>query len=143
VARGRRQHQQQTAAIAQHEQIGDEQQHRQVGAHPVDITDDALEGVRQCLPMQEAEHAGVGAQGITEEARGLRVLDAGVVDRIGLLDPLGQVGPAAAGAIRSPKEVPGIEHQLEAVLDGGQGGVLPRPWGRENLLVEGGGLLER
>jgi hypothetical protein len=46
------------------------------------------------------------------------VLDAGDVDRIGLLDPLRQIGLAAAGAIRCPKEVPGIEHQLEAISDG-------------------------
>ena len=143
VDRGGWQHQQQTTAIAQHEEIGDEEQHRQVGAHAIDIADDPLQGGGQRLPVEEAEHAGVGAQGIAEEARGLRVLDARVVDGIGLLDPLRQVGLAAAGTIRSPQQVPGIEHELEAVLNGGKGRVLPGPWGHNGRLAAGGGLFVR
>jgi len=38
-----RQHQDQAAAITQHQQIGDEQEHAQIGAAPVDIGDHPLE----------------------------------------------------------------------------------------------------
>lgn len=86
----RRQHQDQAAAIAQHQQIGDEQEDAKVGAASIDITDHRLKGVRQRLPVQEGEHPGVGAQRVAVEARRPGVLDPVAVRGIRLLDARGR-----------------------------------------------------
>jgi len=95
-----RQHHQQTAAIAQHEQIGDKQEHRQVSAVAIDITEHPQQAARQGAGVKEGEHAGIGAQGIAEEAGRPGGFDAAPIGERRLLVALGQVDAAAAGAFR-------------------------------------------
>ena len=65
-----RQLQDQTAAIAQGEQVGQEQEHPQVRALAIDISGDPGQGVGQFLPGQPRKHSRVGTQGVAVEAGG-------------------------------------------------------------------------
>ena len=60
--------QDQAAAIAQGEQVSQEQEHTQVGALAINIGGHPGEGVGQFLQSQARQHPGVGAQGIAVEA---------------------------------------------------------------------------
>jgi hypothetical protein len=136
-----RQHQDQAAAIAQHQQIGDEQEHAQIGAAPVDIGDHPLQRLRQGQVLQEGEHPGVGAQRITEDATRTGVLHPVAVVGIRLLGAGRQVDEASTGATRRIEQVPAVEAELQLLPQGAKGGVLPPGLQQRGAACRGLGLL--
>jgi hypothetical protein len=61
-------HAHQAGPIAQHQQIGGLQEHPQVGAATIHITDHRLQGGRQLPPVAGGQHPREGAQRIAKEA---------------------------------------------------------------------------
>jgi len=118
-----RQLQDQAAAIAQGEQVGQEQEHPQVGALTIHISGDPGQGVGQFLPGQPRQHPGVGAQGIAVEARRPGRFQPLEVTALGLLNAAGQIQRPAASAIGELQQGPAVVDQLQALPQTGEGGV--------------------
>jgi hypothetical protein len=135
------QHQDQAAAIAQHQQISDEQEHPQVGAAPIHVGDHPLQRGRQGQVLQEGEHPGVGAQRITEETARAGVLHPVAVVGVGLLGPRRQVDAAAAGAAGCIEQVPAVEAELQLLPQGPECGVLPPGLQQRGAACRRGGQL--
>ena len=143
-----RQLQDQTAAIAQGEQIGQEQEHPQVGALAVHVGGHAGQGVGELLPAQPGQHPGVGAQGIAVEAGGPGGFQTLEVAGLGLLDATGQVHRPAAGAVGELQQGPAVVDQLQALPQAGEGGVfqpggLIRCWCLSRVLSRSSGTAAR
>ena len=118
-----RQLQDQAAAIAQGEQVGQEQEHSQVGALAVHISGHMAQGVGQLLPAQARQHPRVGAQSIAEEAGGASCLQPLDVAGLGLLDAAGEIDRPAAGAVGELQQGPAVVDQLQAIPETRKGGV--------------------
>lgn len=118
-----RQLQDQAAAIAQGEQVGQEQEHPQVGALAIHIGGHPGQGIGELLPGQPRQHPRVGAQGIAVEARRPSSFQALEVAGLGLLDAAGEVHRPAAGAVREFEQGPAVVDQLQAVPQAREGGV--------------------
>ena len=63
----RRQHANQCCTIAEHQHVGALEEHAQVGAASIHITDHRLQRGRQLTPVAGSQHPREGAQGIAEE----------------------------------------------------------------------------
>ena len=132
-----RQLQDQAAAIAKGEQVGQEQEHPQIGALAIDIGGHPAQGIRQLLPGQPRQHPRVGPQGIAVEACGAGRFQPLEVAGFGLLNTAGQIQRPAAGAVRELQQGPAVVDQLEAIPQAGEGGMfkpgglgsLQRRWG--------------
>ena len=61
-------HPHQGGAISQHQQVGSSQDHAQVGATAIHVGEHRGQAGGEAAPAPAAEHAGVGAQGVAEEA---------------------------------------------------------------------------
>ena len=118
-----RQLQDQAAAIAQGEQVGQEQKHSQIGALAIDIGGHMAQGVGQLLPAQTGQHPGVGAQSIAVEAGGSSSFQSLEVAGLGFLDAAGQIQRPAAGAVGEFEQAPAVVDQLQAVPQAREGGV--------------------
>ena len=118
-----RQLQDQAAAIPQGEQVGQEQEHPQVGALAIHIGGHTAQRVGQLLPGQARQHPGVGAQGIAVEAGGPGGLQPLEVAGLGLLDAAGEIHRPAAGAVGELQQGPAVVDQLQAVPQAREGGV--------------------
>jgi hypothetical protein len=118
-----RQLQDQAAAIPEGEQVGQEQEHPQVGALSVHIGGHTGQRVGQLLPGQSRQHPRVGAQGIAVEAGGAGRLQALEVTGLGLLDAAGEIHRPAAAAVRKLQQGPAVVHKLQAVPQAAEGGV--------------------
>lgn len=81
----RGQHQHQSGAIAQHQQVSRRQEDAQVGTPAIHVGEYRAQAGGQVQPAAPAEHAGIGAQRVAEEARGT-----------------GGVEPLAVGGLRFP-----------------------------------------
>lgn len=119
-----RQLQDQAAAIPEGEQVGQEQEHPQVGALAIHIGGHPGQRVGQLLPGQPRQHPRVGAQGIAVEAGGAGGFQPLEVAGLGLLDAAGEIHRPAAGAIRELQQGPAVVDQLEAISQAREGGVL-------------------
>ena len=118
-----RQLQDQAAAIAKGEQVGQEQEYPQVRALTIHIGGHMAQGVGQLLPGQSRQHPGVGAQGIAVEAGGAGCLQSLDVAGLGFLDAAGQIQRPAAGAVGEFEQAPAVVDQLQAVPQAREGGV--------------------
>ena len=118
-----RQLQDQAAAIAQGEQVCQEQEHPQVSALTIHIGGHPGQRIRQLLPGQPRQHPGVGAQGIAVEAGGAGRFQSLEIAGLGLLDAAGQIDRPAAGAVRELQQGPAVIDQLQAVPQAAEGGV--------------------
>jgi hypothetical protein len=142
-----RQLQDQAAAIPQGEQVGQEQEHPQVGALAVHIGGHPGQGVGQLVQGQPRQHPGVGAQGVAVEANGPGCLQPLEVAGLGLLDAPGEIDRPAAGAVGEFQQGPAVVDQLKPVSKAREGGVFKpgrlsrslrlRRWGGEG--AAGGG----
>lgn len=117
-------HQYQGGAVAQHQQVGSGQEDAEVRAPTVHIREHRGQAGRQADPAPPAEHAGVGAQGITEEARGAGGVKPLAVGRLRFTLALGEVVLLAAAAVRGGEQGPAVGSDLQGGLKGSQGGVL-------------------
>ena len=132
-----RQLQDQAAAIPQGEQVGQEQEHSQVGALAVHIGGHSSQRVGQLVPAQARQHPRVGAQSIAVEACRPRRLQPLEVTGLGLLDATGEIHRPAACAVGELQQGPAVVDQLQAIPQAGEGGVfqpgglgsLQRRWG--------------
>jgi len=68
--------------------------------------------VRKTDPAAPAEHAGVGAQGIAEEARGTGGIEALAVGSVWFPLALGEVVLLTAAAVRSSEQGPAVGGDL-------------------------------
>lgn len=118
-----RQLQDQAAAIAQGEQVSQEEEHPQVGALAVHISGHPGQGVGQLLPGQPRQHPRVGAQSIAVEAGGASCLQPLDVAGLGLLDAAGEIDRPAAGAVGELQQGPAVVDQLQAIPETRKGGV--------------------
>ena len=118
-----RQLQDQAAAIAQGEQVRQEQEHPQIRALAVHVGGHPGQGVGQLVPAQSRQHPRVGAQGIAVEARGAGRFQPLEVAGLGLLDAAGEVHRTAAGAVGELQQGPAVVDQLETVPQAREGGV--------------------
>ncbi len=107
-----RQLQDQAAAIPQGEQVGQEQEHPQVGALAIYIGRHSGQGVGQLLPGQPRQHPRVGAQRIAVEACWPGRFQPLAVAGLGLLDAAGEIDRPAAGAVRELQQGPAVVDQL-------------------------------
>ena len=135
-----RQLQDQAAAVPQGEQVGQEQEHPQVGALTIDISGYPGQGIGQLLPGQARQHPRIGTQGIAVEAGGSGCFQPLEVAGLRFLDAAGQIHRPAVGAVGKLQQGPAVVHQLQAVPQATEGGVfepgglsrglgLPRWWG--------------
>ena len=127
-----RQLQDQAPAIAEGEQVGQEQEDPQVSALAIDIGGHMAQGVGQLLPGQAREHPGVGAQGVAVEAGGTGGLQPLEITGLGFFYAAGEIQRPAAGAVREFEQGPAVVDQLQAVSQAGEGGVFqPGGLGRQ------------
>ena len=130
-----RQLQDQAAAIPQGEQVGQEQEHPQVGALAIYVGGHPGQRVRELLPGQPGQHPRVGAEGIAVEAGGASGLQPLEVAGLGLFDAAGEIHRPSAGAVRELQQGPAVVDQLQAVPQAGEGGVFqPGGLGRGDRL---------
>ena len=87
------------AALPKGEQVGQDEEHRQLGALAIHIGGYAGQRMSLIMPGQLRQHPGVGAQGIAIEAGGASGLQPLEVARLGLFDAAGQVYGQAAGVV--------------------------------------------
>ena len=127
-----RQLEDETTAIAQGEQVGQEQEHPQVGALAIHIGGHPGEGVGQFLPGQTRQHPGVGAQGIAVEAGGAGRFQSLEVAGFGFFYAAGEIQRSAAGAVREFEQGPAVVDQLQSIPQTRKGGVFkPGRLGRD------------
>lgn len=95
--------------IAEHQHVGALEEHTQVGAASIHITDHRLQRGRQLMPVAGGQHPREGAQGITEEPRGQGRIQPASVGGFRLAFTAGEVVLLAAS-----EEVPAVLDQLQA-----------------------------
>jgi hypothetical protein len=108
----RGEHQHKDGAIPKDEQVGGSQEDAQVRAPAIHIGEHRGQAGRQVQPAPPAEHAGVGAQGVSEEARGSGGIKALSVSGLRLALALGEVVLLAASAIASGEQGPAVGGDL-------------------------------
>jgi len=142
VLRGKHQHQ--GGTIAKDQEVSSGQENPKIGAPTIHIGQHRAQAGREADPAPPAEHSGVGAQGIAEEARGAGSIEALAVSGVRLPFALGKVVLFAAAAVRGSEQGPAVGGDLQGGPKGGQGGVLApegqrrnhckgRAWGHEDL----------
>lgn len=72
----RRQHQHKGSAVPQHQQVSSSQEHAQVRAPAILVSEHRRQAVREADPAAPADDTGIGPQGIAEEARGAGGIEA-------------------------------------------------------------------
>ena len=142
------------AALPQGEQVGQDEEHRQLGALALHIGGHPGQGVGQLLPSQSRQHPHVSAQGIAIKAGGANGLQPHEVAGLGFLDAVGQVcgprlvfrelqqGSAVVGHLQTAPQATedgvfqpqGLDRGLEVCLRRGEG-----PAGGGCPAVAGGG----
>ena len=105
----------------QGEQVGQEQEHPQVGALAIDISGHTGQGIGQLLPGQARHHPGVGRRSRVHLRRG-------------------EIDGAAAGAIGELQQGPAVVDQLKAIPQAREGWGVPA---RDAQHKGGCGLLAR
>lgn len=119
--------QDQAAAIAQGEQVRQEQEHPEVRSLAIHVGGHPGQGIGQLLPGQPRQHPGIGAQGIAVETGRPGRFQPLEVAGLGLLDATGQIHRPAAGAVRQLQQGPAVVDELQAVAEAREGGVF-QPW---------------
>ena len=111
----RRQHANQCCTIAEHQHVGALEEHAQVGAASIHITDHRLQRGRQLTPVAGSQHPREGAQGIAEEPRGQGCLQPTAVGGFRFAFTAGEIV-----LLSSCEEVPAVLDQVQAGEQSGQ-----------------------
>jgi len=126
VLRG--QHQHQGRSIAKYQQVSGSQEHAQVGAPTIQVGEHGDQARREADPAPPAEHAAIGAQGVTEKARRPSSVKALAVGGLRLSLPLEEVRLLAGAAFSGGEQGPAVGGDLQGGLKEGQAGMC-RPGG--------------
>ena len=97
----RGEHQHQRGTVAQDQQVSSGEEDAQVRAPAVHIGEHRAQAGREADPAATAEHPGIGAEGVAEEARGAGGFEALAVGGLRFPFTLGQVLLLAAAASRA------------------------------------------
>ncbi len=117
-------HQHEGRAVPKDEQVRRGEEHPQVRAAAINIGQHRLQGGWEVQPAATAEHAGIGAQGVAEEARGASGGQPALIGTLRLPFPLGQIHLPPAAAVGGGKQVPAVGGDLQGGLQTGQGWVV-------------------
>ena len=125
----RRQHQHQGSTVPQHQQVRGSEEDSQVRASAIHVGEHRAQAGREADPAAAAEHAGVGAQGVAEEARGPGRIEALAVGRLRFPFALGEVKLLAAAAVKSGEQRPAVGGDLEGLTQTNESQMgLPQEW---------------
>ena len=109
------QHQHQSGTVPQHQQVGGSKEDTQVRAPAIHVGEYRAQTGREADPAPPAEHAGIGAQGIAEEARGPGCVEAFPVGGVWFPLALGEVVLLAAAAVWGGEQGPAVGGDLKRI----------------------------
>jgi hypothetical protein len=105
-------HQQQSGAVAKHQEVSSGEEDTQVRAPAIHVSQYRAQAGRKAEPAAPAEHAGVGAQRIAEEARGASGIESLAVGGLRFPFTFWQVVLLAAAAVSGGEKGPAISREL-------------------------------
>lgn len=127
-------HQHEGGSVAEAQKVSSSEEDAKVRASTIHICEHRAQAGQEADPAPPAEHAGVGAQGLAEEARGSGGIQTLSVGGLRFLLTLGELMLFAAGAVRGGEQGPAVGGDLQGGTQGGQGGVWgPRSRGSSSL----------